>query len=140
PLQVKAGIRVAELTSKLNIVTNGTVTLGGLPPNPFGITSLSYLYDVRNKQNTSFRGAGPRVGFEGAVPLGGGWQVDYLADAAGCGPPPAGSTRRSYHRLPPRRSSCLARMPVSLRPATSMALSFRISMPSSGCRTGSIPA
>jgi hypothetical protein len=82
PLQVKAGIRIAELTSKLNIVTNGTVTLGGLPPNPFGINSLSYLYNVNNQQNTSFRGAGPRIGFEGAVPLGGGWQVDYLADVA----------------------------------------------------------
>ncbi len=81
-LQVKGGIRIAELTSKVTTTTNGSISITGIPPNPLGISSLTYFNTVDNQQNTSFRGVGPRLGVEGAVPLGGSWQVDYLADAA----------------------------------------------------------
>jgi hypothetical protein len=77
PLQVKAGIRIAQLTSTVDTQTNGSASITGVP-------GLSYeaLYSKSDLQKGSFRGGGPRLGFEGAVPLGSRWQFDYLADAA----------------------------------------------------------
>jgi Legionella pneumophila major outer membrane protein precursor len=84
PLQVKAGIRIAQLTSTVDTQTNGTASFTGVSLYGFGfpVSSFSELYSESNLQKGSFRGGGPRLGFEGAVPLGSRWQFDYLADAA----------------------------------------------------------
>ncbi len=76
--QVKFGMRIAELTSKAT--TLSSINIAGIPIGGGATASASYL--TASEQDATFRGAGPRVGFEGAVPLGRGWQVDYLADGA----------------------------------------------------------
>ena len=80
-MQVKLGVRAAELTSKIGQVTNAAITFTPLsfgPPEPsvfvFGNTTI--------EQDTSFRGAGPRIGVDGTIPLGSGWEFDYLAGGA----------------------------------------------------------
>jgi hypothetical protein len=77
-VQVKAGMRIAELTSQSSVFTTANLAVTGIPTGEFNAISETIL----NQQNTSFRGIGPRLGLQGALPLGGGWQVDYLGDIA----------------------------------------------------------
>jgi hypothetical protein len=79
-MQVKVGVRVAQLTSKIGQGTNSA--LKATPLFPLGAPSEFELADTTNEQDTSFRGAGPRLGVDGKIPLGGAWEFDYLADGA----------------------------------------------------------
>jgi hypothetical protein len=79
-MQVKVGVRVVELASSIRQVTN-TSFAGIQFPSFLG----GFFTDISNstiEQVASFRGAGPRVGVEGAIPLPAGWEFDYLAGAA----------------------------------------------------------
>jgi hypothetical protein len=73
--QLKFGLRIAEITDKLSGAGVFNVpTHTGLAPMvqaPFSV-----------QQNSRFAGAGPRVGIDGSIPLGGAWSIDYLAGAA----------------------------------------------------------
>jgi hypothetical protein len=80
-IQVKFGMRVAELSSRIHQVNNTSLHATQFPFIPGG----GFFDQVTNRdieQNASFRGAGPRIAAEGAVPLPAGWEFDYLAGAA----------------------------------------------------------
>jgi hypothetical protein len=86
-VQFKVGIRLAEITANTNAALNSTFSISGIgspiPTIGGGTTSsvaVSSLYN--NSSNSSFRGAGPRIGMDGTIPIRGGWVLDYLADAA----------------------------------------------------------
>jgi hypothetical protein len=86
-VQFKAGIRLAEITANSSASLNSTETFAGIttpvPTLGGGTTTsvtLSSLYN--NSSNSSFRGAGPRIGMDGTIPIRDGWVFDYLADAA----------------------------------------------------------
>jgi opacity protein-like surface antigen len=84
-MQVKGGLRIAELVGQTNTSENTSFALGlgapivllGVPIDSFGLNT-SALTSLRN----SFFGAGPRIGIEGSVPFAGSWAFDYLGDAA----------------------------------------------------------
>jgi hypothetical protein len=84
-MQVKVGLRLAELTAKTSTLDslNELVDFGG-PTVISGVTvtNLTVLTTNDTQQKSTFRGAGPRIGAEGAAPLWGGWSFDYLADGA----------------------------------------------------------
>ncbi len=86
-VQFKAGLRLAEITANSSAALNSTETIAGIttpvPTIGGGTTTsvtLSSLYN--NSSNSSFRGAGPRIGMDGTIPIRDGWAFDYLADAA----------------------------------------------------------
>jgi hypothetical protein len=63
------GVRVADLRSRLN--TNANFVSAG----PAAGVSTA-------QQRSTFVGAGPRLGVQGDIPLGGQWSIDWLAGAA----------------------------------------------------------
>jgi hypothetical protein len=71
-LQLKFGLRVAELRASTRMVDSASQIGGG-----FVISS-----DAIRPQETKFLGAGPRFGVEGEASIGRGWTLDYLGDAA----------------------------------------------------------
>lgn len=85
-MQVKFGVRLAEFVGKTatsevvanTIVFNPALVVPGFPAvGPASSNALTQT-DTRSR----FLGAGPRIGIEGSVPLGGSWAFDYLGDAA----------------------------------------------------------
>jgi hypothetical protein len=83
-VQAKAGVRVAELTAQASAISNTLVSISGVPLTFYGatFTSASALYNYANQQKSRFLGVGPRAGLEGTVPLGGGWEFNWLGDVA----------------------------------------------------------
>ena len=78
-LQVKFGLRAAEVAAKTVADTGATLTvISGVPPPDVTTASASNTRTVIR----SFLGIGPRVGLEGSVPLVGAWTLDYKGDAA----------------------------------------------------------
>jgi hypothetical protein len=78
-LQVKFGLRAAEVAAKTVADTGATLTvISGAPPPDVTTASASNTTTVIR----SFLGIGPRVGLEGSVPLIGAWTLDYKGDAA----------------------------------------------------------
>jgi hypothetical protein len=71
-MQLKFGLRLAELRASTHMVNNVTQSGSG-----FVIGD-----DAIMQQDTKFLGAGPRFGVEGAASLGRGWTLDYLGDVA----------------------------------------------------------
>lgn len=84
-MQIKAGLRVAEVVGKTNSLDqiNVAATLAA-PRNFAGAVisgfAISTTSDIETR--SAFLGAGPRIGVEGSVPLAGGWALDYAGDAA----------------------------------------------------------
>ena len=77
-LQVKFGLRAAEVAAKTVADTGATLTvISDLPPEVTTASASNNRTVIR-----SFLGIGPRVGLEGSVPLGGAWTLDYKGDAA----------------------------------------------------------
>ena len=64
-LQVKFGMRVAEVWAKVDSVTNGTLSAAivGLPP------VLTASANANETDIRSFLGVGPRAGIDGSIPL-----------------------------------------------------------------------
>ncbi len=84
-MQVKVGVRIAELTARTSTLdTLNEFVDFGVPTVVGGVTvtTVTGLSLDDTQQKSRFLGAGPRIGAEGAVPLWGGWSFDYLADAA----------------------------------------------------------
>src|ERR1700722_746632 len=85
-VQFKVGIRLAEITANSSAGLNSALSISGIAaiPTVGGGTTASVtessLYN--NSSNSSFRGAGPRIGMDGWIPILAGWSFDYLADAA----------------------------------------------------------
>jgi len=74
--QLKLGLRIAEIEAR-------TTGFGQFNVPAFAIISPPLIprpFDFA--QNSRFVGAGPRLGLDGTVPLGGGWGIDYLAGVA----------------------------------------------------------
>ena len=65
------GVRVADLRAKLTANGSFAVT---------GATTTTGVFNV--VQKSTFVGAGPRLGVQGDIPLGGQWSIDWLAGAA----------------------------------------------------------
>lgn len=80
-MQVKLGVRAVELTSRIRQVNNSQSQAIEFPAIPGG-GFVNGQTSTEREQHASFRGAGPRIGVEGAIPLHAGWQFDYLAGAA----------------------------------------------------------
>jgi Legionella pneumophila major outer membrane protein precursor len=83
-MQVKGGIRIAELVGTSNSLDATNFFLNGIPINlgvPVG-NSISFATATSVATRNSYFGVGPRVGIEGSVPLVGSWTFDYLGDAA----------------------------------------------------------
>jgi hypothetical protein len=76
--QVKAGIRIADIHAK----TNGSATSNSTPTYCYYGCYGSAQHNFTFEQTSRFLGAGPRLGIEGSVPLGGAWTLDYLAGVA----------------------------------------------------------
>ena len=77
-LQVKFGLRAAEVAAKTVADTGATLTvINDLPPEVTTASASNTRTVIR-----SFLGIGPRVGLEGSVPLIGAWTLDYKGDAA----------------------------------------------------------
>jgi hypothetical protein len=77
-LQVKFGLRAAEVAAKTVADTGATLTvITDVPPEVTTASASNNRTVIR-----SFLGIGPRVGLEGSVPLGGAWTLDYKGDAA----------------------------------------------------------
>jgi hypothetical protein len=76
--QLKVGLRIAEIQARtsgsgaFSVPAFAAISPPLGAPRPFGFG-----------QNSRFVGAGPRVGIDGSVPLGGGWAFDYLGGIAG---------------------------------------------------------
>jgi hypothetical protein len=71
-MQLKFGLRLAELRASTHMVNNVTQSGAG-----FVIGD-----DAIAQQESKFLGAGPRFGVEGGASLGRGWTFDYLGDVA----------------------------------------------------------
>jgi hypothetical protein len=72
-IQVKAGVRVADLTAKTTAsIAGGTQTA---PPTPMIIGKFA----ATPEQKSSFLGFGPRVALEGHVPMQRSWTIDWGA-------------------------------------------------------------
>jgi len=78
-MQLKFGVRVAELRTKTNSHASMSITATnvGVPP-----TTLFVAGDVNTLQELKFLGAGPRFGVDGSVPMARGWSLEYLGDVA----------------------------------------------------------
>jgi hypothetical protein len=72
-MQLKFGVRVAELQATTNSVNSVSQVVTGI---------FSASADNLAPQEHRFLGAGPRFGVEGAAPIGRGWTFDYLGDIA----------------------------------------------------------
>lgn len=85
-MQFKGGLRIAELVGRTTLADRSQVYMRFPAPVDIGfgipIQSIDTSTTSTLNQRSSFFGAGPRVGVEGFVPLGGGWAFDYLGDAA----------------------------------------------------------
>ena len=87
-MQVKFGVRIAELTGTTNTQQNIHSLINfGQPVDIFGngfppIDSLGLDAVTGTQIRDSYFGAGPRIGVEGSVPIAGNWAFDYLGDAA----------------------------------------------------------
>jgi hypothetical protein len=85
-VQVKGGVRVAELTARTSTQANSTLNATSAAPftviNGVPITGISYTTNYDNQQRSKFLGAGPRLGIEGSVPLRRGFVLDFAADGA----------------------------------------------------------
>lgn len=75
-VQVKLGVRVADLNSKAS--ANGLFK--GARDGNFAATNVSGLVSFEHR--SKFLGIGPRLGIDGTAPLGGNWTFDYLAGVA----------------------------------------------------------
>ncbi len=71
-LQLKFGVRVAELRAETNLRNMGTESGNG----------ITFVGAALESQQHRFLGAGPRLGVEGSAPMGHGWSFDYLGDMA----------------------------------------------------------
>ena len=78
PLQIKFGVRIAEVAATNKITTNGAFSVQA----PLGTTVVTATTNDLTTDRRSFLGAGPRIGMEGEVPLYSGWTLDYKGDAA----------------------------------------------------------
>jgi len=76
PLQVKFGLRIADITQRDTILSNGAL-LAVIPP-----TFAAANWSENEVDERSFLGLGPRIGLEGSIPLYGFWTFDYKGDAA----------------------------------------------------------
>ena len=85
-VQLKAGLRIAELTAKLTTTTQSNTTILFGTPTLIGpgilVNGFVVNQSVLDQQLMTFRGAGPRIGAEGSIQLASNWTFDYLADAA----------------------------------------------------------
>lgn len=86
-MQVKGGIRFAQITADSGVASNRKLAVSGIPtpiPTIGGgtTTSLSITSLYNNTLNSSFLGAGPVIGAQGSVPFWGQFAFDYRADAA----------------------------------------------------------
>lgn len=86
-MQLKAGIRIAELTGTLRTSNNSNTYINfPAPVDFFGIgtpfSSLAFGTLAHSEQRDSFLGVGPRIGIEGSLPFADRWTFDYLGDAA----------------------------------------------------------
>jgi hypothetical protein len=82
-LQIKAGIRAAEMIGTLNNNTNLNIAVS-VPPPPIPVIGNQFSFATSTGINTrnSFLGTGPLVGIEGTVPFFGNWTFDYTGDLA----------------------------------------------------------
>jgi hypothetical protein len=88
-VQINFGVRVAEVRATTTATTNTSATATRVfqlnVADPLSLTdtaiSVATGSDVTSVRR-SFLGAGPRVGLEGSVPLGGMWAFDYSGNAA----------------------------------------------------------
>lgn len=85
-MQLKAGVRIAELTGTLR-TSNNSNTFANFPAPVdigigFPISSFNSGSVIGSEQRDSFLGIGPRIGIEGSVPFASRWSFDYLGDAA----------------------------------------------------------
>lgn len=76
PLQIKFGLRVAEVGALNKITTNTTFSFSD------GTDTVNATINDVTKDRRSFLGAGPRLGMQGEIPLFGAWTFDYQGDAA----------------------------------------------------------
>jgi Legionella pneumophila major outer membrane protein precursor len=72
-MQLKFGVRVAELRASTNSISSQNENIPG---------NFTLSLDSLAPQEHRFLGAGPRLGVEGAAPMGRGWTFDYLGDVA----------------------------------------------------------
>lgn len=83
-LQLKLGVRVAEVAAKTTMSDQKTLVLVfpviGPPGTP--LPTQTFIGNIYDTHKSTFLGAGPRVGVEGSAPIAPGWSLDYLADAA----------------------------------------------------------
>jgi hypothetical protein len=86
-MQVKLGVRMAEVSSKADLTDRFSQSInfgaplnigGGFPP----VTAIDLNVLSTTAVRSSFFGVGPRVGIEGSVPFAGNWTFDYLGDVA----------------------------------------------------------
>jgi len=78
PLQIKFGLRVAEVAAITKTTTNAAFNV----QFPIGTTVVTATTNDLFTERRTFLGAGPRIGMEGEVPLWWGWTLDYKGDAA----------------------------------------------------------
>jgi hypothetical protein len=86
-MQLKFGVRIAHVTAKASTRENTTLFVDFGAPVVLSacgctVTSVSEISNEVEVHKSRFLGAGPRIGVEGAAPLGRGWSFDYLADAS----------------------------------------------------------
>jgi hypothetical protein len=81
-MQLKFGVRMVEFDASLSQPSSVTQSVTYNPPRNNGTATVFNSLSSTLQQQSSFFGVGPRVGVEGAVPLQGGWSLDYLGDAA----------------------------------------------------------
>ncbi len=77
PLQLKFGLRIAEVASSNKVNTDASFTVFDT-----GVVDTTGTFNTSAKTERSFLGAGPRIGIEGEFPLWAGWTFDYKGDAA----------------------------------------------------------
>ncbi len=83
-MQVKVGIRIADLKSQTNISSSASegaaiiVAGGGIGAAIIGVANNQSTIE----QDSTFLGIGPRVGVSGSIPFYGRWSLDYLGDVA----------------------------------------------------------
>ena len=88
PSTMRFGVRVAEIRGK----TTGSAQWNRVPTTAFTAvftcptTAAPARYCVTHKrdytQDSSFFGAGPRIEFDGSIPLAPRWSIDYMAGLA----------------------------------------------------------
>ena len=71
--QLKVGLRIAEIEAK----ASGAGAFN-VPAFAISLPAVDSANAFGFAQNSRFAGAGPRLGIDGSIPLGGGWAFDYL--------------------------------------------------------------